>query len=327
MYLPSLEHLDLSTLEVWTNIFHDSKSNCYCSLTSIHRGAIAKLTNLTYLDISNNRYLGLCGIRNISNDLIHTNIEIFRANNLYCEDSRSVTLYCDDIKYLRNTSLQELYIDGNNIALGQPAILTYMPKSLRVFSIRENLWGLGIYTYYPYDNMINLVHIDISNINNDEMSQSPMADHPCCSHFLGDVLCDKSRIENVTGDKAAGACSYTPNKYNNNIASKIQEEVSNKPDPWKCLPGSDIDVHYIMVPMNVESIVMNNSRLGYAFRWTIFNTRLIVKLTLSNNQFYSCIGPICNATNLKYLDLSGNRCSSLIFFQCPTIFGNSFTTQ
>lgn len=97
-----------------------------------------------------------------------------------------------------------------------------MPKYLRVFSIRENRWGLGIYTYYPYDNMINLVHIDISNINNDEMSQSPMADHPCCSHFLGDVLS-----------------------------------------------------------------------------------------TLSNNQFYSFIGPICNATNLKYLDLSGNRCSSL----------------
>ncbi|CAC5382204.1 unnamed protein product [Mytilus coruscus] len=310
--LPFLEYLDVSTLEVWTNIYDNYNSFCYCSLTSIDRGAIGKLANLKYLDISNNRYLGLCGLRNITNDLDLTSIEIFRANKLYCQDSRSVTLYCDDILNLRNTSLQELYIDGNNIAIGQPGILTYLPSSLLVLSIRENRWVAGLYTWWPYDNLINLVRIDISNINNHEMSQSDSAHYPCCFHFLEDVSCEKSRIKNVKGDNTSGSCSYIPKHYKDDIQSSKSVEISEKPDPWRCFyPLGGADVHYIMVPENVKSIIMNNSRMGYAIRWTIFNTLSIINLTLSNNQFYSFIGPICNATNLKFLDLSGNRCSSL----------------
>ncbi|XP_052081445.1 toll-like receptor 4 [Mytilus californianus] len=311
-YLPFLEYLDVSTLEVWTNFYDSYNSLCYCSLTSIHRGAIGKLAHLKYLDISNNRYLGLCGLRNITNDLDLTSIEIFRANKLYCQDSRSVTLYCDDILNLRNTSLQELYIDGNNIAIGQPGILTYLPSSLLVLSIRENRWVAGLYTWSPYDNLINLVRIDISNINNHEMSQSDSAHYPCCLHFLEDVSCEKSRIKNVKGDNTSGSCSYTPQHYNDDIQSRKSIDIFKNPDPWRCFyPLGDADVHYIMVPENVKSIIMNNSRLGYAIRWTIFNTLSIINLTLSNNQFYSFIGPICNATNLKFLDLSGNKCSSL----------------
>ncbi|CAC5382201.1 unnamed protein product [Mytilus coruscus] len=105
--LPFLEYLDISASEVWTNIFDNFNKPCYCSLTSIHRGAIGILADLKYLDISNNRYLGL---RNVTNDLNLTSIEIFTANKLYCQDSRSVTLYCDDIRNLRNTSLKKFIL-------------------------------------------------------------------------------------------------------------------------------------------------------------------------------------------------------------------------
>ncbi|CAC5382203.1 unnamed protein product [Mytilus coruscus] len=312
LYLPFLEYLDVSTTEVWTNIYDSLSSPCYCSLTSIHRGAIGKLADLKYLDISNNRYLGLCGFRNITNDLNLTSIEIFRARNLYCQDSRSVTLYCDDIRYLRNISLQELYIDGNNIVIGQPGVLTYLPSSLLVLSISENRWVAGLYTWSPYDNLRNLVRIDISNINNHELSQSGSARYTCCSHFLEDVSCEKSRIKNVIGDYITGGCADTTNHYNDDIKRRNSVETSIKPDPWKCFyPLNEDEVHYIVVPENVKSIIMNNSRLGYAIRWTIFNTPAIVNLTLSNNQLYSFIGPICNVTNFKFLDLSGNRCSMI----------------
>ncbi|XP_071145399.1 toll-like receptor 4 [Mytilus edulis] len=312
LYLPFLEYLDISTLEVWTSMYNNTGSPCYCSFTSIYRGAIGKLTNLKYLDISNNRYLGLCGFRNITYDLNLTNIKIFKARNLYCQDSRSVTLYCDDIRNLRNTSLEELYIDGNNIDIGQSGILTYLPSSLLILSISENRWVAGVYTYRPYDNLINLVSIDVSNMNNHQMSQNGAASFPCCLHFLGDVTCEKSRIKTVSGDNTTGTCAYTPQHYNDYIHSSKPVDIPDNPDPWRCsYPLGDVDVHYIVVPENVKSIVMNNSRMGYAIRWTIFNTLSIINLTLSNNQFYSFIGPICNATNLKFLDLSGNRCSSL----------------
>ncbi|VDI43161.1 Hypothetical predicted protein [Mytilus galloprovincialis] len=219
LYLSFLEYLDISTLEVWTSMYNDTGSTCYCSLTSIHRGAIGKLTNLKYLDISNNRYLGLCGFRNITYGLNLTSIKIFKARNLYCQDSRSVTLYCDDIRNLRNTSLEELYIDGNNIDIGQPGILTYLPSSLLILSIR-------------------------------------------------DVTCEKSRINTVSGDNTTGTCAYTPQHYNDYIHSSKPVDVPDNPDPWRCsYPLGDVDVHYIVVPENVKSIVMNNSRMGWKIKY------------------------------------------------------------
>ncbi|VDI44538.1 Hypothetical predicted protein [Mytilus galloprovincialis] len=276
LYLPFLEYLDISTLEVWTSMYNNTGSPCYCSFTSIYRGAIGKLTNLKYLDISNNRYLGLCGFRNITYDLNLTNIKIFKARNLYCQDSRSVTLYCDDIRNLRNTSLEELYIDGNNIDIGQPGILTYLPSSLLILSISKNRWVAGAYTYRPYDNLINLVSIDVSNMNNHQMSQNGSARFPCCLHFLGDVTCEKSRIKTVSGHNTTGTCAYTPQHYNDYIHSSKPVDVPDNPDPWRCsYPLGDVDVHYIVVPENVKSIVMNNSRMG----------NRTVKETESKNNF------------------------------------------
>ncbi|XP_071157563.1 toll-like receptor 4 [Mytilus edulis] len=65
------------------------------------------------------------------------------------------------------------------------------------------------------------------------------------------------------------------------------------------------------VPRNLEHIVMNNSRLGHTLSYIYFASSNLKSLVLSHNQFYSLIGPICNATKLKYLDLSNNRCSYL----------------
>lgn len=71
------------------------------------------------------------------------------------------------------------------------------------------------------------------------------------------------------------------------------------------------NVFMVFIPSNLEHIVMNNFRLGPTLKYTYFSSSNLKSLVLSHNQFYSLIGPICNSTKLKYLDLSNNKCSHL----------------
>ncbi|CAG2247984.1 unnamed protein product [Mytilus edulis] len=161
-----------------------------------------------------------------------------------------VTLYYDDIRNLRNTSLKDLYIDGNTIDIGQPGILTYLPSSLLILSISENRWVAGIITWSPYDNLINLVSIDISKMNIHQMSQSRAARNLCCSHFMQDVSCEKSRIKNVIGD-IFGSCTNTTHHYNDNIKRSNAIEFMKETDPWRCCyPLTAYGANYILIPEN-----------------------------------------------------------------------------
>ncbi|CAC5359732.1 unnamed protein product [Mytilus coruscus] len=67
---------------------------------------------------------------------------------------------------------------------------------------------------------------------------------------------------------------------------------------------------------------MESARVGYSITPLYISTSSVKKLILRNNQLYSFIGPICNFTNLQFLDLSGNRAtdiSAYVFGALPSL--------
>lgn len=331
--LPNLINLDLSAEYIWT-----LKYFIKCSLTNIFRGALRPLTRLQYLDISNNRLLGMCGFKNVTYDLNFTNIRVLKANNLHCEDGISITLFCNDVKALNETSLEELHIEGNNIANGQYGLGFYLPASLQVLKIGNNRWVAAAYAYASspfglrlFTHLKNLHYVDMSNTNSLQFSQDEFATYAHCISFSPDVTCEKSRGISVWSDTTItndGWCLPSRDHYFlsatqikqydtqlkessiSRTSKKILDASIKSRSTWKCIyPVTDcFDCVYTMIPPNLKVAVLKNSRLGNSIPWVIFSSDTLEKLDLSNNHFQSFKGPICNATKLRFLDLSGNMC-------------------
>ncbi|CAC5379727.1 unnamed protein product [Mytilus coruscus] len=318
--LSNLKTLDISS-EIERNFTSMNWTTSLCSLFYIYRGAISKLSHLIYLDISYNRELGLCGFSNITQDLPFTQIRILRANYLHCNAGPSVTLLCEDIKPFINTSLEELYFDGNNIDFAQTGVLYYLPASLKRLTLKSNRWIQNRYTYCNTFGLTNLTFLDISDMNQHQISSDEQ--YVSCQDFFRIINCEKLRSSSFgtsLNPRVWEACieqCLNPRTVENFYQQKKQDGVNNDTTnisyPLTCSTPISFatNVNMIFVPRNVEHIVMNNSRLGHTLTYTYFASSNLKSLILSHNQFYSLIGPICNATKLKYLDLSNNRCSHL----------------
>lgn len=169
-HLPYLKTLDISS----DSNFKNSSVNCPYMLDGIEKGTLNNLHELQFLDISNNRNLGICGFRNVTHDLRFTNITVLKANYLECERASSTTLFVNDIAPLYETNLEELYINGNNFEKGEYELINYLPTSLRVFSAANNRWVWDRYAYNGtyMNHLTNLRIVDFSFQNKNQMSHS-----------------------------------------------------------------------------------------------------------------------------------------------------------
>ncbi|CAC5380469.1 Toll-like receptor 4 [Mytilus coruscus] len=179
----------------------------YCSLVYIYSGAISKLSNLIHLDVSYNRELGLCGFSNITHDLPFTQIRTLRANYLHCDAGPSVTLLCEDIQPLINTSLEELYFDGNNIDFAQTGVPYYLPASLKSLTLNSNRWIQNRYTYCNILGLTNLTHLDISDMNQHQISSDEQ--YVFCQNLFRIINCEKLRsssFEKTSNPRVPESC-------------------------------------------------------------------------------------------------------------------------
>ena len=318
---PYIETLDLSSQYAYNNHLHFYNIS-YCSLEAIQRGAIAKLKYLKYLDISYNRMLGVCGFRNVTYDLPNTSISVFKASCLQCEAGMSLTLYCDDVSPFANTSIEKLYFDGNHISFCQYGLLQYFPQSLKVLSIRGNRWARGRYTYEHIEHVKGLQVVDLSNINEHQISLSNNF-YENCDSFVTDIRCDNYRSTHTKMNLTQDAFGFCPSEATDTADTEYLTEAiklpicEEKPRPrWKspgCSPSSTIfhcEANIFTLPPNLSVLKMHKARLGRTVDWIFFfGPNILERLDLSNNEFYSMVGPICNITKLRYLDLSNNTCS------------------
>ncbi|XP_071124657.1 toll-like receptor 4 [Mytilus edulis] len=327
-HLPNLKFIDMSSQ--W-----DRNVSMYSGLESIERGTFRRLPYLEVLDISYHRRIGLCGFTNVTHDLPFTSIKVFKAQYLGCERGGSTWLFNNDIKPLFSTKLQELYVDGNNLDKTELHATTFIPKSLRYLSATDNRWIPAKYAYFnTLHHLTNIKKIDLSFQNRHQMSQS-LHSWQCAQPFsVAEIACLCKRFpytENINH------LTFEQNSLKSYqlTTSKNENKTHYFPAIHSCVPYFYPSFQLVIVPPNTEEIIIESARVGYSIPPVYISTSTVKKLNLRNNQLYSFTGPLCNFTNLQYLDLSGNRAtdiSSYIFGALPSlrhlaldnnIFGNS----
>ncbi|XP_071179429.1 toll-like receptor 4 isoform X2 [Mytilus edulis] len=303
---PNLEYLDISAATEWRTFYN-------FSLFTFETGALQKLTKLQYLDISYHRRLHMCGFRNVTYDLPYTSIRILKANYLECERSVSTVLFVDDIKPLNSTELEELYLDGNNLEETDLDVPQYLPKSLNYFSARDNRWVVSKYAYYYIPGLTGIKTVDLSFQNEHQMSHSENSWY-CTEHHreTSHCICDRLPInanENVFHWNHDKEVSY----FKNNRRSG--------PLITACIPYTNSNFEFVLVPPNIETIIIEKAKIGDNIPPVYFSSSSVKKILLQNNQLYSLTGPICNLTQLQYLDLSNNRAADITSYVFGSLIG------
>ena len=155
--IPNIRNDTLSVFRKATNItLHD------CDIRYIHTGAFAKLSELVHLDITENRDLTLSVLKNITYDLRYSKIKKIVADKIQCYNGLSLILKIEHIINLQNSTLKELSLTGNRIALLENMLTMYLPKSLKYLNIGDNVLIFGWYVFLGYF-LSNLERLDVAH--------------------------------------------------------------------------------------------------------------------------------------------------------------------
>ena len=109
-----------------------------CGIREFQRGILSNYSKLEYLDISYNRELSLNSLPNITYDLQYTSIKVLRVNALQCALGPGTSLLHEHLVYLRNTSLEEIYMSSNRIETIEQFVLLNLPRTLKSFTAMDN---------------------------------------------------------------------------------------------------------------------------------------------------------------------------------------------
>ncbi|XP_046551631.1 toll-like receptor 4 isoform X1 [Haliotis rubra] len=117
----------------------------YCLLIDIEISSFEVLKNLTSLLMSHNRYLGITKMGQATYGLQNSSLRTLNVNRIGQIMGRSTLLTVEDVKYLKNTKLEELYIEANRIEIIDKNVMSNLPTSLKKISIKENNLSFGLY--------------------------------------------------------------------------------------------------------------------------------------------------------------------------------------
>ncbi|KAK3090094.1 hypothetical protein FSP39_009136 [Pinctada imbricata] len=143
----------------------------YNNISSFAKGALAQLSELAILDITMNEFLQFQNLRNVTYGLNNTSITQLKANFLHSpKHFRSTSVIKEDLENLKNTKLDELQLDGNQIQLLQRNVLSFLPPTLRTLSVKGNDLGnirISELRKYGIGTILSLTSLDISYQCND----------------------------------------------------------------------------------------------------------------------------------------------------------------
>nr|XP_022335028.1 toll-like receptor 2 [Crassostrea virginica] len=243
----------------------------WCSIKYIEKGAFANLSELVYLDITQNTDLTLSVLFNITNDLKHSNIQTLIANKIQCLNGLSLILNIEHIKHLQNTTLKELSLAGNRIALFEHLLTTYLPKSLKYLNVGDNMFMFGFYLFEGYF-LSNLERLDVAHDG----------------HYIPDFELE---------------CNYNSNgcdkKYD--ISYTINSQVMHVQNQTIQIPPK---LKYLNIAYNQINLQTMSNKFGISKKNTLTH------LYASGNLFYN-VPDVFGLHNLQYVDFSNNFCSNI----------------
>lgn len=269
-----------------------------CLIKNIHNNTFSPLQNLTYLDISNNNLLTLCGLKNASDGLIRSSIKIFKANRIYCAVGKSTFVSRKFFKSLRKTSLEELYLDDNKIDYGEFKIAAELPVTLRKLSLNGNKLSLGRYIFQNVSELIDMRELDISYQN--RHITGPFVNQYNCHDYRESKKCECE----------TNADFLTETPFNMNLISPIHAKPTDVYTSNMQEKSCDQPIEMITIlPPFLTSVNFEYSKVGDNIPFMHLMYDHLYRLNLRGNAFTRWIGPVCNATSMRYLDLSENLCS------------------
>ena len=290
----------------------------FCKLKSIHRGFLKNFSRLEYLDVSYNRELTLEVLPNITYDLQFTNIKVLKIEAIQCKYGKGLAFKRKYSHYVRNTTLEEVYLSKNRIETIERFVLNDIPDSLQRITFTDNplvfSWAV---LDIPF--LKNLIYIDLSN------------QHGIYNSFL-------SFVEHTCNDSNPQMEIDIQDPENTYSLKKNTKEYS-----WKTLesclsefitipPRGKLNI-YICLPRNLKTIISSESGFGnlrvpylhrviYDMRhvhYLNFKGNIFTELSYSNklgkdtsfvdfsDNYISYIEKTwCRGANLSYLDLSAN---------------------
>ena len=127
--IPKVRHLNLA----------------FCNLSFIAAETFEGLHDLTCLNLSHNEGLGFVTLRNVSYGLQSTKLKVLDYSKVFKQFGMSTLLRRCDVWYLKNTTIKQLYLDNNRIALVEVNALHLFPPTLEVISVEQNQPSYGPY--------------------------------------------------------------------------------------------------------------------------------------------------------------------------------------
>ncbi|XP_060062917.1 toll-like receptor 4 [Ylistrum balloti] len=272
--VPMIQYLDLA----------------FCNLTRIEKGALGVLNRLKYLNVSHNVYLSFSVLSNLTFNLQCTDIRTIDASKIHCTYGVGTNVVTDDLKYLKNTTLENLYFDSNRLNLIQLGVVDCLPPTLRYISGRDNMYTLGTYLFQLAD-LNNVRKLDISYSFTTHAPSITTNRFLSCNDWRGPVK-DESEV-----------------MPSNDMMKKLTLERLGSKEKGM--------IFIFNLPRNLEIASFANCYYRYIIVSLHFSKNRLTHIFAQNNLFTEWRGPIFNLTKLEYVDLSNNFCSyvSKEFFQ------------
>ena len=301
---PDLQYLNLSMNDV-TCLNNDTFGPIvnlrtldiqHCSISKIEKNTFSGLKSLEYLDVSENRMLTFKTLPNISHGLTFTNIKILKVNGIHQRFGPCIMVSTSDIQQLNETSLTELYMDSNRIATVDWRAIPFFPKTVEIFSAKDNWFLLDCYFVYMYFNF------PFPNLRRFILADQHQ------TGFFGPfdkwIRNSSPVVYQSTGSITEGLsprCNFSEIKLTGH--SEVQTHTMDY-----------FNVHAIIdkIPQNLSYIDLSN----FKFEHSLGSLRMITPnnlthLILSRNIIGTLIGPLHGFDNLTHFDFSWNYCDNI----------------
>ena len=283
----------------------------FCNISYIGAHTFQVLSNLKYLNLSNNEGLGFVSLRNVSYGLQATpKLHVLDYSKVHKTFGLSTELHICDVWYLQNTSIKELYLDNNRMALIERNALLLFPMFLEVISANMN-----VFSYGPYVVQIGC----LNNLKRVEINQQNFFANPYNYKLDVDVK-EKVRNNNET-------CKVPkPKKIRNNC---------------RYLPSDHFDLFIDFTwPANLTTLNFRGSSMPIVSPEDpnpkpYFNmSSRISSIDSSHNVITSFHTPVVALPSLEHLNISNNYASNIddtVFLAAPNLItldaSNNFLGQ
>ncbi|XP_046550052.1 toll-like receptor 4 isoform X2 [Haliotis rubra] len=276
----------LSNSTFVNTVFLENLDVSKCYVSHIEKDSFSPLTKLRSLNISDNVRLGFQSFGNGAYGLQFTNITTLIANKIVVKHTSCVVIRKAYVVHLSNTSLENLYLDDNEIENIENGVLQLLPSTLRLVSAQRNKFSYGHYLR-DLDSLTGLEKVWLSGKS-----------YPI-------VVPNVDTLDDYMDDQfEAPYCFHDETDERDVLASELQSRsVWYEPETVRDPPQSPFN---LSLPPNLQRIVSNFTQMAFPIGKIHFQTSNLSYLDLSSNLVLFDEGTIRGLDNVTYIDLSNN---------------------